>query len=894
MNVEYRVLGPLEVLRDGVPVPVPAGRGRVLLTTLLLRPNRFVSVDELVERLWDGEPPTLDRAHKTLQMVVRRLRMALDDANCVRTATGGYLAEVDPERLDLTRFRRLAAEGEFAAALAHWRGEVASNVVSAHLHREDVPPLVEERLVVHGRRVEADLARGRGADLVGELRELTAAHPLREGFWAQLVQALHQAGRQSEALAAYEQIREHLDEELGVEPGPPLRDLHARLLGRTGTPHQLPAAPEHFAGRAAELAKLTQLTTSGAAVVITAIDGTAGIGKTALAVRWAHAVADRFPDGQLHADLRGFDPAAEPADPAEVLATFLGAFGVSGGAVPTDLPERAALYRSVLADRRVLVLLDNARDVEQVRPLLPAGRGCLVVITSRNRFTGLVVREGAVPLTLGVLGAQDAVALLSARLGAGRVAAEPGAVADLVAFCGGLPIALAVAASRAAEEPGLTLRALVGELTSAGGPMSQVEAAFATSCSRLDDGTAALFRLLGLPAGPDISLDAATALDGRGRADVRRSLQKLANMHLVTERSRGRYVVHDLVREYACSLRDQDSAEDRDAAVRRLLEFYLHSVDNADRLLRRSRPDLELRPLPDGVRPVRFEDSAVAAAWCESEHDNLLAVVRLAGAHGLHDHAWQLATVMFGYLYLRHRPAERIDLYRVAVAAARAAGDRYAEGVALHSLGNALATLGSFPEAAVEYAAALRVREEIGHLHGIAVTLDQWAVNHAMSGDLAAAKAMHERAVAKRREQGSPSGLAIALNNYSMTLVGLREFDAALAVNDEARAVVTEAGMIDAAASSLDTRGMLLLERGDLAAAVATFQQVLALPADQLADPIKTVTLENLAEAHLRAGRPEDAVAALRAALVLRETMGNAEVAEKLRARIAELSGGER
>ncbi|NKE62159.1 AfsR/SARP family transcriptional regulator, partial [Lentzea sp. PSKA42] len=230
MNVEYRVLGSLEVLRDGVPISVPAGLGRVLLATLLLRPNQFVSVDELVDRLWDGEPPTIDRAHKTLQMVVRRLRMALGDANCVRTTTGGYLAEVDPDRLDLTRSRRLAAEGEFAGALAHWRGPVASNVDSSHLHREDVPPLVEERLVVHGRRLDADLARGRGAELVEELRELTREHPLREGFWAQLVQALHQAGRPQEALAAYEQIRDHLADELGVEPGQPLRELHERLL----------------------------------------------------------------------------------------------------------------------------------------------------------------------------------------------------------------------------------------------------------------------------------------------------------------------------------------------------------------------------------------------------------------------------------------------------------------------------------------------------------------------------------------------------------------------------------------------------------------------------------------------------------------------------------------
>ncbi|SFR09033.1 DNA-binding transcriptional activator of the SARP family [Lentzea waywayandensis] len=888
MNVEYRVLGPLEVLRDGVRVAVPAGRGRVLLATLLLRPNRFVSVDELVERLWDGEPPTLDRAHKTLQMVVRRLRMALGDANCVRTATGGYLAEVDPDRLDLTRFRRLAAEGEFAAALAYWRGEVASNVASPHLHREDVPPLVEERLVVHGRRVEADLARGRGAGLVDELRELTGEHPLREGFWAQLVQALHQAGRPGEALAAYEQIRDHLDDELGVEPGQPLRDLHARLLdpaSRAGVPRQLPVGAAHFAGRDAELARLTEVTTDGAAVVITAIDGTAGIGKTALAVRWARSVADRFPDGQLYVDLRGFEPFADPADPAEVLAAFLGAFGVSGGRVPVDLPERAALYRSVVADRRVLVLLDNARDVEQVRPLLPAGRGCLVVITSRNRFTGLVVREGAVPVTLDLLGEDDAVALLTARLGAGRVAAEPDAVADLVAFCGGLPLALAVAASRAADDPGLTLRSLVRELADSDGLMTHVEAVFATSCSRLDDDTARLFRLLGLTTGPDISLDAATALDGRRRAEVRRSLQTLARMHLLTERAPGRYTSHDLLRAYARSLQETDPA-----AVRRLLEFYLHSVDSADRLLRRSRSDIALCPLSDGVQPVLFEDSSVAAAWCETEHENLLAAVKLAGEHGLHQHAWQLASVMFGYLYLRQRPAERIELCRVALAAARASGDRYAEGVTLHSLGNALSALGAFGDAAGQYAEALRVREEIGHLHGIAVTLDQWAINHAMGGDLTAAKVLHERAIERRKEQGSPSGLAIALNNYSMTLVSLKEFDAALTANDEAYAVVTEAGMTDLAASTLDTRGLLHLERGHLAEAVATFQRVLALPGDQLPDAIKTVTLENLADAHARAGRSEDAVAALKEALLLREDMGNEKATEKLRARIAELS----
>jgi DNA-binding SARP family transcriptional activator/tetratricopeptide (TPR) repeat protein len=895
MNVEYRVLGPLEVLHDGVPVPVPAGRCRVLLATLLLRPNRFVSVDELVDRLWDGEPPTADRAHKTLQMVVRRVRIAVGDANCVRTATGGYLAEVDPERLDLTRFRRLAAEGEFAGALAHWRGAVASNVDSSHLHREDVPPLVEERLVVHGRRIDADLAGGRGAELVDELRELTTEHPLREGFWAQLVHALHQAGRPQEALAAYDQIRDHLADELGVEPGRPLRELHERLLDPAaggGVPRQLPAPATHFAGRDAELARLSGVATGGAAVVITAIDGTAGVGKTALAVRWAHTIADRFPDGQLYADLRGFDPSADPADPSDVLAGFLAALGVPGGKVPADLPERAALYRSVSADRRVLVLLDNARDVEQVRPLLPAGRGCLVVVTSRNRFTGLVVREGAVPVTLDVLAERDAVALLTARLGEERVAAEPEAVADLVAFCGGLPLALAVAASRAAGDPGLTLRALTDELTTAGGLMSSVEAVFATSCRQLDDDTARLFRLLGLVTGPDISLDAATALDGRRRADVRRSLQTLTRMHLATERTPGRFASHDLLRGYSCSPLQEDTAAERDAAVHRLLGFYLHSVDSADRLLRHSRAAIELCPLSEGVHPVRFDDSAVAAAWCETEHENLLAAVRLASTHGLHQHAWQLATVMFGYLYLRQRPSDRIELSRIALAAARAGGDRYAEGITLHALGNAHSNRGDYAEADVSFAAALRVREEIGHLHGIAVTLDQWAINHALRGDLESAKALHERAVAKRREQNSPAGLATALNNYSMTLVGLKEFDTALAANDEAYATVVEAGMTELAASTLDTRGLLHLERGHLGEAVATFHRVLALPGDQLPDSIKTVTLENLAEAHARRGRTEDAVTALEEALIIREEQGNEAVVARLRARIAELSRG--
>ncbi|MFS8101554.1 tetratricopeptide repeat protein [Lentzea alba] len=885
MNVEYRVLGPLEVLRDGVQVPVTAGRGRVLLATLLLRPNEFVSVDELVDRLWDGEPPTVDRAHKTLQMVVRRLRMALGDANCVRTTTGGYLAEVDPDRLDLTLFRRLVAEGEFAAALAHWRGPVAADVDSPHLHREDVPQLVEELLVATGRRIDADLARGRSSELVAELQELTGQHPLREGFWAQLVQALHRAGRPEEALAAYERIRAHLADELGVEPGQPLRELHERLLDPAGVPRQLPAPPEHFAGRDRELTRLSALAIGGAAVVITAIDGTAGIGKTALAVRWAHTIAAKFPDGQLYADLRGFDPSADPVAPADVLAGFLDAFGVPGGRIPADLPERAALYRSVIADRRVLVLLDNARDVEQVRPLLPAGRGCLAVVTSRNRFTGLVVREGAVPVTLDLLTAEDATALLTARLGEERVQSEPDAVADLIAFCAGLPLALAVLASRAADDPTLTLRALADELAASDLPDS-VETVFTSSYRTLDPATARLFRLIALATGPDISLDAASALDGRPRTEVRKSLQDLTRMHLLTERTPNRYSFHDLLRAF--SLARSEDAE-RPAAVRRLLDFYLHTAEGADRLLRRSRVALTLPEISTGVTPTPLADRAAALKWSETEHRNLMAATRLASGHGLYQHAWQLPTTMFGYLNVRQVPSERVELCRIALDAARAANDPFAVGNTLHSLGNALSATGSYDEADDCYAEALAVRENIGHLHGIAVTLDQWAVNHGRRGDLKSARPLHERAVELRRVQGEPAGLTTALNNYAMTLVGLKEHETALAANEEAYATITTAGLDYLLASTLDTRGMLLAELGRISEAIATFHRALALPEDQVATSVRLVTLENLADTHLRRGRPADAVAVLREALRLREAQGNEPATVQLRARIAEL-----
>ncbi|HEX8866147.1 MAG TPA: BTAD domain-containing putative transcriptional regulator [Lentzea sp.] len=459
--VEYRVLGPLEVLLDGEPVAVPGGRGRVLLATLLLRANEFVSVDQLVDRIWEGEPPAIDRVHKTLQMAVVRLRQSLGQANCIRTTSRGYTAEVAPEQLDLTRFRTLTARGEHRAALELWRGPVLSDVDSAALHRDDVPRLVEEQVVALEQRIDQDLPLLTDA-LVPELRVLVKQHPLRETFWAQLMLALHRAGQRAEALAAYQEISEHLADELGVDPGHRLRQAHLHVRGDRPVPRQLPPDVPHFGGRDAELAGLS----TGQ---ITAFTGAGGVGKTALALHWAHGIADRYPDGQLFVDLGG--SRAEPVAPQTAARDFLVALGVAPAELPAGDDALFALYRSVLAERRVLLLLDDAHDVAQVRPLLPGGAANLVLITSRNRLRGLVAREGAHPVQLDALTGTQAFALFAARIGQERLAAEPEAVSRLVAQCAGLPLALAAVAARAAEHHSL------GALADQFAPLAGIRAA---------------------------------------------------------------------------------------------------------------------------------------------------------------------------------------------------------------------------------------------------------------------------------------------------------------------------------------------------------------------------------------------------------------------------------
>ncbi|MFE6056825.1 BTAD domain-containing putative transcriptional regulator [Kitasatospora sp. NPDC056446] len=585
--MEFRLLGPLAVIADdGGPVALPANKHRVLLAGLLLRADRWVPVEQLADWLWDGEGAAPVRVRGTVQTYVSRLRRLLGDPAVITGGPGGYRAEVGTAGLDVRRFTGLAdraglaadagdwpdAERLSAAALGLWREPRAlPDVDSAALHREEVALLEERRLAALERWYEARIRLGDHLDAAHGLRRLCADHPLRERCWELLLTALAGCGRRADAIAAYAAVTATLDEELGVAPGPGLQRAHLAVLraepspswtaaeapGRSLTPDRLPARPAFLAGRAAELRDLTRAVRTGCPVAV--VHGPAGVGKSALVADWAHLAADRFPGGRVCVDLAGHDGRL-PAEPADVLAGVLLALGVPDDLLPADPAGLAALFRAETARRRVLLLLDDARDSAQVRPLIPAA-GSLTLVTSRNQLRGLAAHDGAHRVRLGPLDAPGAGALLAAVLGERRVAPDPAAAAELARLCGGLPLALRIAAERAGRHPDVPLDLLAAELRDertrlavldAGEEeLSSLSAQFGRSYRSLDADEARAFRLLGGHPGPVLELSDAVELIGAPAAPARRLLDRLVGRHLVDEPRPGRYEVHPLLRLYA-------------------------------------------------------------------------------------------------------------------------------------------------------------------------------------------------------------------------------------------------------------------------------------------------------------------------------------------------------
>ena len=672
------------------------------------------------------------------------------------------------------------------------------------------------------------------------------------------------------------------------EGPPPRGEGSGATRPAVAVPRQLPAVVAGFAGRVAELAALTSLLdeSAGAAgtVVISAVDGMGGIGKTALAVCWAHQVAHRFPDGQLYVNLRGFDPAGTAMAPGEAVRAFLDAFAVPPERIPVGLEAQSSLYRSVLAGRRVLVVLDNARDAAQVRPLLPGSPGCFVLVTSRIRLTSLIAAEGARPLTVDLLSDIEAGELLSRRLGPGRVAAEPGAVAEIISVCARLPLALGVMAARAAMHPGFPLAVLAEELSRTRGGLrafeggevnDDVRAVLSWSYQRIDTEHARLFRLLGLHPGPDITAAAAASLAGAGIAWVQRALMELARCHLVTEQVPGRFGFHDLLRAYATELvHGEDTDAERCAARRRMLDHYLHSANLANlRLKSRWEPIILAAPVP-GVVAEEPADHSAALAWFEAEHAVLLAAAQLAAATGHHGHAWQLPHELTEFLARRGLWADWAATQNTALDAAKCYGDRLGQAHAHASLGRALAWLGRYQEAHDHIRQAVDLFAELGDSAGQADSYIQLGLAFEQQGNPAEALANVERALILCRAIGSSRGLVQALNHAGWYHARLGEPQQALTHCQQALTLSREIGDRRGEAHTLNSLGYAHYLLGQYHQAIRYFQQAAALRLGLGERHNHATTLDLLGDAHHAAGDRDAARSAWQHALDILDQLG--------------------
>jgi DNA-binding SARP family transcriptional activator/tetratricopeptide (TPR) repeat protein len=914
------VLGPL-LVRDGdTVVDVPKGRLRVLLAALVVRAGTVVSADALAEVVWDGSPPA--GAVTTLRSYVRRLREGLGPAAGARVVTRypGYLLQAGVEEVDLLRFGSLSREGGAAAragqweqawellgeGLGLWRGEPLADVPSDLLRREQVPGLEESRLQAAEWRVDAGLQLGRHGDLVGELQLLAAAHPLRERFHGQLMVALVRCGRQAEALQAYQRARAVLVDELGTEPGAGLRKLHQQIL--TGdpalaepavlgadhraslVPRELPAAVAGFAGRAGELAALTGLLDQAVAstpptVVIPAIGGTAGVGKTALAVQWAHTVTDRFPDGQLYVNLRGYDP-DRPMPSADALARFLRVLGVPGQDIPAEEDERAARYRSLLAGRKMLVVLDNAGSVEQVRPLLPGSPSCVVVVTSRDALAGLVARHGAVRLELDLLPAQEAVGLLRALIGL-RAENEPGAAVTLAAQCCRLPLALRVAAELAAARPDVPLAELAGELAdqqsrldlldAGGDPRTAVRAVFSWSYRHLDHDAARVFRLAGLHPGPDVDPYAVAALTGTGSLGQNRAvLDALARAHLIQSASPGRYSMHDLLRAYARELSDApDGDEQQRAALTRLFDHYLHTASAAmDALYPAERERRPRIPPPDTPAPPVTESDA-ARAWLDVERPTLVAVTVHAAGRGWPTYATRLSATLYHYLDSGGHYPEAITIHSHARVAAQRTGDQAAEAIALTWLGSVHWRQSRYQQAADHLRQALALFRQVGDRAAQGRTLNNLGVICDEQGRYQEAIGFHRQALAIHREIGDSVGRANALNSLASIEERLGLYDLSPRHYRRALAIATDIGARDVECIVLINLGPVGLRQGRYRQAARHLRRALALSRETGYQYAEAAALTRTGDLCLRQDHPEEAVRYLQEALALHRESGH-------------------
>ncbi|RLP92786.1 AfsR/SARP family transcriptional regulator [Micromonospora sp. CV4] len=900
--MRFGVLGPLRV--GGGESTVTAGRDRIVLAMLLLRSGRLVPVEELVDAIWEERPPATARAQ--LQTCVSRLRRRFAELGLapetIVTDPVGYGVRTGPTELDAEVFARgveaaraavasgrLAdARDRFRAALALWRGPALGGIPSRSVRRR-AQALDEQRLTALEECVDVQLRLGQATELLEELTDSVDQHPLRERLRGQLMLALSSVGRQADALAVYREGRRIYADELGIEPGAELQELHQRVLagdlalaGRELRPvspvRSLPRAIGDFTGRQQTVARLVkEIEEDGTRIQL--IDGMAGSGKTTLAVHVATALADRYPDAQLFVDLHGHSERS-PLTPATAVAALLRQLGVPAERMPVDADDRLALWRTELAGRRALVVLDNAATADQVAPLLPNGSHCLVLITSRRRLVG--VDEGR-PSSLPVLDADEAVELLGRVAGAERVAAEPEAAAEVARRCGHLPLAIRLAGARLAHRPHWRVADLAERLVTGAGPLAELAAgqrsvgqAFALSYAQVSPPAQRLFRLLGLYPGGRLDSEVAAALAELPRADTQDLLDELVDAHLAEEVQPGRYRLHDLLREYARLLLDaRERRNERRAALERLLDHHLSVAVVIARAIeaagsRRTipvstptRPDLVAGPASEGP------------AWFEENLPALTALVRLAEEEGFPTQCWQLARACWRFNFDSGHLDELIETHTIGLRVAERLGDQAAIAVMLNYLSSAYFRLARFPEAISSMEVALDLRRRLGLRGDVLSTLWNLGISYAANGDFRQGKARFDEALSMVTGLGDAHELTNLQNNLCFALIGWGRYDEALRTARQHLMLARQTKDMRQTTNAIGHLGMLRHRMGDLGPARRILRVALHLKRQWGNRFGEGEVLNEIGVMERAAGRPERAAALHRDALVAMMEVGD-------------------
>jgi DNA-binding SARP family transcriptional activator/Tfp pilus assembly protein PilF len=861
-----RLLGLIEVSGPLGTARLVGARQRALVAMLALNVGTVVGRDRLIDGLWGEDPPRT--ALRTLQSHVARVRQALDGCGLtgvLRTREPGYLLAIPPEQVDAHEFEQAVRRGraagtdagtvrELGAALALWRGEALVDAGDLPWARAQAERLSEQRLATATDYWAARLRLGDHADAVAPLETLIAGNPTREELAGLLMLALYRCDRQADALDRYQRVRAQLSEALGIDPGTTLTELHTAMLrrdpgldlapaetpaARAQRPAQLPPETGHFTGRDAELSMMDTALGAGGQVLV--VSGAAGVGKSALAVRWAHRMADRFPDGQLYLDLRGHDP-ERALSPGQVLTHVLRALGIPAERIPLDVTEQTDLFRSLVRDRRLLILLDDAGTADHVLPLVPPTATSALAVTSRRHLSGIAVRYAVRAVTLDVMAEAEAVELLGRILGRSRMDTEPGAVGELVELCGRMPLALRIAAAKLAYRPRQLVADLVAELAgddrldalAVDGDTLGLRAVFDSAYQTLSEPAAEVFRLLGLHPGATFGTHLAAAVAEMSHGRARRAVDELAAAHLITEIDSGRYRFHDLIRLYAAECaRLDESPESRAAAGTRLLDWYLAVLDAANRTLDPTR-DLLVPDLAEPAEPPFALDAGPVLAFLDRELGNLVPVVALAADSDTPLAACQLTYLLASFFDRRAHWWDRVTVCEQGVAAARRLGDPSIQGLMYRVHGVACIAMRRYDDA-------------LGLLtQALALT----------------------RAGGDKRDEGH------VLNNMAVAYTSLRRFDEAVEHFDLALALHTEHDPA-AVAVALNNIGYVYALTGDAERAVDHLSRALVLARQVGDEGLEAAILHGLGQAHRAGADHEKALDFLRQSLDAHQRIGD-------------------